>query len=198
MGSELIGVCIAADPVEKRGIFTALKPVAELLCKAHLRHLAPSYLANEESLAGTDSATLGAAVGLNDGAPRRSDDEFAGLVESATRTSEGGSDAPVDLVGAEIVCIVRPKTAGGISRVVIVNQASSRFVDDLLHESGGSRQESNTAKRTNTDKRSSGDTARESSRMAMQKPEIKAANGSDSGRQIETSFEPKRYRRNRE
>jgi len=35
-----------------------------------------------------------------------------------------------------VICIVRSRTPGKPSRVVIVNRASERFVADLLHESG--------------------------------------------------------------
>lgn len=198
LGSELVGVCIAADPGEKRGIYTALKPVAELLAKVSLGHLAQSYLPAEELAAASESTPSRAAAGPKQASLRRNDDDMAALMEAAMGGSGNGSAASPDLVGAEIVCIVRPKTPGGISRVVIVNQASSRFVDDLLHESGGSRQESTTAVRTKSEKQPSVESGRASSRLAMQKVSLSDTTSNESSRPIETSFEQPRYRRNRD
>lgn len=203
LGPELVGVCIAADPKEKRGIYTGLKPVFELLAKAKLGHLAPSAQAAEGTLAESDTPVLGNAVGLVDDSPRRNDrndDEIASLIEASTRASASqmSASASADYVGAEIVCIVRPKTPGAVSRVVIVNQASPRFVDDLLYESGGGRPDASTADRTQPSKRSASQAAAPASRRDMQKPVAIASNSADDDRPIETSFAQERYRRKRD
>jgi len=83
--------------------------------------------------------------------------------------SSGPAAAAQDYEGAEIICIVRPKTPGAVSRVVIVNQASQRFVGDLLHESQGPDERA-TARRKATPVE---------------------------GRTIETSLESQRYSRQR-
>jgi hypothetical protein len=175
LGNDLIGVCIAADPKEKRGIYSAIKPIASLLEKVGLGHLAPTPLAVEGALAATNntesgntaqpntgnptsggrdssasaslfsralggerSANIGhepKAVSTNDDISRLLANELAGVGGALAATP--GSDAAMssqDYEGAEVICIVRSKTPGMPSRVVIVNQASGRFVGDLLYE----------------------------------------------------------------
>jgi hypothetical protein len=174
-----------------------MKPVAELLSKARLGHLSPSSQPVEESIAAAD-ASLGAPMSMTDSRSRRNDDEFAGMVEAAAQLPPAGTANSGEYVGAEIVCIVRPKTPGAISRVVIVNQASSRFVDDLLHESGGSRRETASADRTNPEKRIASNKEQAAPRVAMQKPDVNETGDRSSRGPIETSFEPQRYRRSRD
>jgi hypothetical protein len=160
---ELVGVCIAADPKAPLGLYTGLQPINLLLEKAGLEHLvykpnrnAPIHLAQpgEEKPKSTPE-------------PRhlKSADEEINRILS--RELEGGGDpADVDFAGAEVVCIIRSKTPGKPSRIVIVNQASGRFVADLLHES------TSDPDRLTADK----------SRPQPSGP-------------IETSFEPQPYRR---
>ncbi len=207
LGSELVGVCIAADPRDKRGIYTGVKPVAQLLHKAQLGHLAPAIATVDDSLVEADdhseASSLGNALELTEESPRRADDEIARVLESATRGSGNSTAAVSDYVGAEIVCIVRPKTPGAMSRVVIVNQATTRFVDDLLHESsGGGRTDSaaaaqSTSGKTSKELRSTSHASSSGTRMAMQKPTISQLTSAQSDRTFETSFEPERYRRKR-
>lgn len=190
-GSQLIGVCIAADHEDKRGIYTGLKPVAQLLQKAKLNHLMPGGSIPDTDIAENEPSSsngLGNAISMNDDPPpRRMDDDLASVIEEVTGgSSSGGSDGAVgnaaDYVGAEIVCIVRPKTPGTISRVVIVNQATSRFVEDLLHESNGPRESQATAAKVRSTPAAKGDT-----RTASQ-----------TNRMTETSFESRRPQRSRQ
>ena len=143
LGSAQVGVCILADPNYKRGIYTGMKPVAQLLRKARLGHLAPSSSDRNESVADAipeqNDIKLGDPVGVKPGSPSISN-EMAELMTAEAILNSGltGSSSSSGLqnfAGAEIVCIVRPKGPGAASRVVIINQASPRFVDDLLHES---------------------------------------------------------------
>ncbi len=209
LDAELVGVCIAADPKDKRGIYTGMKPVAELLGKAKLGHLvsspsADTALAENDPVSGPGEAALGSAVAVNNDASRRSDDdEVAKIIEEATRGAGNPNSSSADYVGAEVVCIVRPKTPGAMSRVVIVNQASSRFVDDLLHESNGARRTDTsasvqkTAPKGSSAKRVTADIAMSESRMATQKPAVDKT-AKDADLPIETSFETQRYRRKRD
>jgi len=177
LGSDLIGVCIAADPKEKRGIYAGMKPIAQLLDKVGLGHLAPTPPASEGALAavdavGTKTAGLGEPALSDRGLATAADDigRFLGG-ELGAAALAGPPAAPQEYEGAEIICIVRPKTPGAPSRVVIVNQASPRFVGDLLHESQAPA-ERVTARRD-------------------------AVSPQANRRPIETSFEPQPYRRQR-
>ena len=179
LGSDLIGVCIAADPKEKRGIYAGMKPIAQLLDKVGLGHLAPLPPAAEAALAATNAAgTKTAELGeppLPDRSAATAADDISRFLggELGAAALAGPAGAPQDYEGAEIICIVRPKTPGAASRVVIVNQASHRFVGDLLHESQAPV-ERTTVQR---DPRSTSSAAT---------------------RPVETSFEPQPYRRQRD
>ena len=207
-GSELIGVCILADPKFKRGIYSGMKPVIQLLDKAKLGHLAGSSSPNDDLVAEEGSpgnnGSLGSPLGIDDGAPFDSDDSVARVLEASTRQPAGVQTASVagDYIGAEIVCIVRPKNKGAMSRVVIVNQASTRFVADLLHESGGSHRTdaAATVGHERTERSSGGQTSALPKKMAAIESPIRPATVSTNRRKddpIETAFEPKPYRRNR-
>ncbi|MBC8113585.1 MAG: trypsin-like peptidase domain-containing protein [Candidatus Saccharimonas sp.] len=209
LGSELIGVCIAADPREQRGIFAGMKPIAQLLDKVGMGHLAPLPPTTEGALAatnavGTKTADLRDPALPDRGAATAADDisRFLGG-ELGAAALAGPPGAPQDYEGAEIICIVRPKTPGAPSRVVIVNQASHRFVGDLLHESQAPAERATARSDTAlppADRRvqpfvgnvpSSSATAR----VANSNPRPAAPSGS---RPIETSFEPQPYRRQRD
>lgn len=199
LGSELVGICIAADPKEKRGIYTGLKPVMALLNKANLGYLAAPQPVTEEAVAEAETpsapAALGTAVAINDESPRQKDDDVMNLINAASQSGGTISAGSADYIGAEIVCIVRPKTPGAASRVVIVNQASSRFVDDLLHESGGGRPDPTPASRTLTKSKPEKPATNAGTSFAMQKPATSETKPDRSEAPIETSFEPQRYRR---
>lgn len=177
LGSEQIGVCIAADPKEQRGIYAGMKPIAQLLDKVGLGHLAPTPLAPEAALAaanavGTKTTDLREPA-LPDRGPATAADDLGRFLsgELGAAALSGQPAAPGEYEGAEIICIVRPKTPGAASRVVIVNQASHRFVGDLLHESQAPAERA-TARRD-------------------------AVSSQANRRPIETSFEPQPYRRQR-
>jgi thiol-disulfide isomerase/thioredoxin len=210
-GAEQIGVCIAADPQGKRGIYTGLKPIVKLLGKASLAHLVPSASAAEAAIADvrlqSTSGSLGGAAGLGVDPSISSSDDVARILEAAARAGDGSSSESTggsqDYLGAEVVCIVRPRKAGAMSRVVIVNQASSRFVDDLLHESnGGTRPDSTTAAVTPARKPgakpSMPKSTIQSARTDLQNAIVQAREARDASRPIETSLELQRYRRNRD
>ncbi len=226
LGSELIGVCIAADPKEKRGIYAAMKPIALLLEKVGLNHLAPLPLAMEGALAKTNSpavetsaesrtaATTAAPFGRGLATDRASAsvtaaDDITRFLASELGASGGGltepSVAPQDYEGAEIICIVRSKTPGVPSRVVIVNQASGRFVGDLLHESQA------PADRTVTRRAEWSDDPQVAPQQALAVQRVRRPSPLESrvaiatpvtametSRPVETSFEPQPYRRQRD
>ena len=219
-GNELIGVCIAADPKEKRGIYAAMKPIALLLEKVGLGHLAPLPLAVEGALAKTNTpaaaasaenrttAAVAAPFGRGLATDRASAtvtaaDDITRFLASELGVAGGGltepSAAPQDYEGAEIICIVRSKTPGVPSRVVIVNQASGRFVGDLLHESQA------TGDRTVT-RRAESSAGQEVAQQRVRRPSLFAnpidlatpVSAPEKHRPVETSFEPQPYRRLRD
>ncbi len=208
LGSDLIGVCIAADPKEQRGIYAGMKPIAQLLDKVGMGELAPLPAANKGALAATNAAeTKTADLGeptLPDRGPTAADDIgrfFSGELGAADYS--GPAADPQDYEGAEIICIVRPKTPGAPSRVVIVNQASHRFVGDLLHES-----QAPTGRVTARSDTAPPSVERRVPPFAGQIPSSSAtarvANSNSrptapaNSRPIETSFEPQPYRRQRD
>ncbi len=211
LGGEQVGVCILADPNYKRGIYTGMKPVAQLLKKAKLGHLAPSSSDRNEALvldAGQDQngTNLGNPVGVKQGS-RSISNEIAELKTAEAILSSGSTGLSAltgsqDFAGAEIVCIVRPKGPGATSRVVIINQASTRFVDDLMHESSGAARgyAATSSQHRQFEKLNELQTADESrqdafARSARQKP---TELGKRIGRPIETSFDANENRGARE
>jgi len=172
---ELIGVCVAADPTTPRGIYTGLQPINLLLDKAGLQHLLPRSPLQPTNTAIADN-TRTAEVPAGPFTRTETTMTEAELTRLLANGADGnGSDASnaQDFAGAEIVCIVRSRTPGKPVRVVIVNQASERFVADLLNESTG-----------------------DAGRMtADHGPAMRGEAGNVRSRPVETSFEPKPYRR---
>ena len=224
--SQLVGVCIAADPKDKRGIYTSMKPVEEILMKAKMGHLCSNAPTESAQVAERDTPPADAMpreLVFGDTPARGTKDPYASLIEEVSR---GSADValPSDYLGAEVVCIVRPKAPGAASRIVIVNQASARFVGDLLHESGSGQAESMTAASENPraaagGKRLTTDLVKNSSKQATKKPtsdkmprsaasmeissklaaaQFEAMTGELPMDAVETSFEAQRYRRKRD
>lgn len=169
---ELVGVCIAAHPKQAVGIYAGLLPIIELLEKSGLGHLSPRTPRSSPSapadhpFADTLPNEKPAAPDTGIGKFASTDDDISKLLERELNFGpEAGAD---EFSGAEVICIVRSRTPGKPSRVVIVNQASERFVADLLHESGGPGE----------------------SRLADRNSPLTESRGS-----IETSFETLPYRR---
>lgn len=210
LGREQVGICIFADANYKRGIYAGMKPVAQLLAKANLGHLVPSGMVKEEesALASTeaDEPSLGSAQEIEPEMPERFNAAAGELLAEAMRDSENpAASLPVasgDFVDAEIVCIIRPKKPGAASRVVIVNQASTRFVDDLLHESTGNSRPTAVAAsqkakpKATADQRKSVATASTKPRRSAQKSVGSTHSLSGNERPIETSFETRSSSRN--
>ena len=211
LGAEQVGVCILADPNYKRGIYTGMKPVAQLLRKAKLGHLAPSSSDRNEAVvdAGPDQngTPRGIPVGIKQGLPSISNEMAEVMTAEAILNSGTAGSSPLpgsqDFTGAEIVVIVRPKGPGASSRVVVINQASARFVDDLLHESSGSAKgyatTSNPYGQSKKSIENTNETRQNSfARTTMQKSVESGETGKPNRRPIETSFEADGSRNARE
>uniref|UniRef100_A0A7C2NVV6 Thioredoxin domain-containing protein n=1 Tax=Schlesneria paludicola TaxID=360056 RepID=A0A7C2NVV6_9PLAN len=145
-GEELIGVCIAADPREQRGLYCGLKPIYELIERAGFAQLLPvgrpevvptsppTAVAAAKEAEATPLAAVPAAVPPS---PQPVAPGFEPIsTEPASTTAVPSADALADALhqspDAEIICIVRPKNSSAPSRVVIVNQPSPKLLSYLL------------------------------------------------------------------
>lgn len=136
---ELVGVCIAADPEQPRGLYTSLQPICLLLEKAGYGHLTPRTRTTQTPIAMGEPQPLFQDPPASKGIPVASTEEEIGrlLMDQMNNLNDpAAAPAAGDYAGAEIVCIVRSKTPGTPSRVVIINQASDRLLSDLMHETG--------------------------------------------------------------
>lgn len=163
-GHTLIGICIAADPKEQRGLYCGLRPVYELLQKTGLSHLLPGQRQSPE-IVDTEKAGRAAVS-----PPVKSDDRpepqpVASLAaasqhlippasspfdatfptDSSTNAAPGEKRTNIRAVreeqrdwpdDAEVICIVRPKNSQAPSRVVIIHQATPKLLSYLQDASG--------------------------------------------------------------
>lgn len=161
---ELVGVCIAADPARKRGVYAGLKAIHDLLDQTGKSYLyrTPEPAAVAAAPAASPLPSSGEASSRPDeAAPVRSlfDDVLpAGNIPprdvpaigewrnapptaAASPTSAPRSSTPVALgpeaEDAEIVCIIRPRRQpDSASQVVIIHQASPKMLAYLRGELG--------------------------------------------------------------
>ncbi|MDB5347910.1 MAG: thioredoxin [Schlesneria sp.] len=181
---ELVGVCIAADPDHPRGLYTGLQPILQLVEKAGFPHLLP------RSTTQADNAPIATMDELKRATPETmipesafasTDDDAIGrmLAEQLNNLDRGGvsggasNQVPEEFAGAEVLCVVRSKVPGKPDRVIIVKQASDRFLGDLLQ---------------GTDPVSS-------QRMAVDRPSKRTTGNPGSRAPIETSAEFQQYQR---
>jgi S1-C subfamily serine protease len=160
---ELVGVCIAADPQRKRGVYAGLLAVHELLEEsghAALFRAPETAIADSGSafdfMSAGNAATEGEALPPRDSllgsltpagefpaAPPRTAEMDAGstslVADELSRAPARG--LPVELnnvaADAEVVCIIRSRDpARPDSQVVIIHQASTKLLSYLRGEMG--------------------------------------------------------------
>ena len=161
---RLIGVCIAADQRDQRGLYSGLQPIHDLLDEVKLSHLRPQGEPRPKagSLATREAAT--APTRIEDPAFDDADsaiEELAGPFASSNGRTEpeesldrpklaaamlgvpvtpamNDSDSVSEVdpkTESEVVCIIRPlNNPRGASRVVIINRASTKFLSQLSGE----------------------------------------------------------------
>lgn len=156
-GKELVGVCILADPKDRRGVYTGLAPIYELLETSGFGHLLP--VGRPAVVQGQEQA-FATVVGERQPGSRNTDatsfDRDSGrdvdlgavfgqaaeaFAETAPQGTAGLSDLQQVLGQApdsEVICIVRPKNSQIPSRVVIIHEASPKLVGYLLDSMGDS------------------------------------------------------------
>lgn len=157
---QLIGVCTAAAPHNREGLYAGLKTVQALLERCQMAHLYRSSAAespdvqlesddgDEEVLASNsdeaelsdDETTAAAYPARGEKTPVGNAQPHARLVSQKAADSDSGDEQAIrDAVElareAEIVCIIRPiNQPRAASRVVILNRASRQFVEYLSAE----------------------------------------------------------------
>jgi thiol-disulfide isomerase/thioredoxin len=132
---RLVGICIAAEEKERRGVYTAVKPLNRLLEKNRfnhlIQHLPEADVVVAAAAEGPAASNMRAAAGQ---ASAALDQVVAGIDSPGTEAAELASlleESP----DSEIICIVRPRNqANGTSRVVILNRPSAKFVSYLMDD----------------------------------------------------------------
>jgi thiol-disulfide isomerase/thioredoxin len=153
---ELIGICIAADPDRKRGVYAGLLAVHELLEAAGYaslfktpetpvaREAAPLVALQPAAAPPMDAARAAPALEID---ARDAAGEFPSQLpprhESPVASGQTLAGTPVqigaDAADAEIVCIIRPRNQPeSASQVVIIHQASPKLLSYLRGEMGTS------------------------------------------------------------
>ncbi|MCA9000257.1 MAG: trypsin-like peptidase domain-containing protein [Planctomycetaceae bacterium] len=130
---EVIGVCVAADRKGQRGLYTGLYAIHDLLDECQLAHLYRTPGSNSEQQAIADNERPEAAP-----FPIQTAD-LSSTVPAASPQSPSipsMSAEPVDLNtgSAEVVVIVRDRNAPNGQRIVILHQASPKFLNYLNGE----------------------------------------------------------------
>lgn len=139
-GNEVVGVCIAADREHERGVYTALKPIYALIHAAGYQHVLNSA-PTTENIAVVNTTPAPKSVPL----PTSPDPFGSSIAEAAESagvmptTVDPLQDALQQAPDAEVIVIVRPKMPGASSRVVVVNQASSKLMSYLMDDMQGTQ-----------------------------------------------------------
>ena len=160
---EVIGVCVAADPRDRRGLYAGLKALQKLLDRTNLTHL---YQPNHDRYAQSRASTIPVAqlIENNTLQPNLSQgtsetkwvvdhDQLAEMIAPEKQnqsqfSTDGALVNPASDSGtieipdylkqggeAEVICIIRPlDNPQAASRVVIINRASAKFVSSLQGE----------------------------------------------------------------
>jgi S1-C subfamily serine protease len=124
---EVVGVCVAADPRDQRGLYAGLKVIHNLLREQKLEKLIPELAASETPIIATANAEVATQAKANVAPPVE-----AAVAKGNEIVLPPGLTTPGE---AEVICIVRPlNQPKSASQVVIINRASTRFVSYLTQE----------------------------------------------------------------
>lgn len=140
--SEVVGVCIAADKEQKRGLYSGLLAVHSLLNENGLAHLFHSEAMPSSSIADTETPQ---APLVSSNVDSSANNDLTTGTPSSFPSSEPSvapplKADPIDLKtgGAEVVVIIRdPNNPQQQNRVVILHNASPKFVSYLNGELEG-------------------------------------------------------------
>jgi thiol-disulfide isomerase/thioredoxin len=134
---ELIGVCNAADPEDREGMYAALSTIHTLLDKANLSFV---YQGGEPGAASNETAS---AIGSHGQTPPpmpretpiepKSNERFP-VVQAGGPSSLAAASENAD--AAEVVCVVRDlKDPQAKSKVVVLDRVSPQFLAQIERES---------------------------------------------------------------
>ena len=152
--NEIVGVCIAADPKEKRGLYCGLNPVVELLEDCGLTHIIrrSSMTGENQILVETNASQPNdpAAAFLSSNS---TDQAFANTMATSNNAFANNSgNTPVSAPaidpqytnqmlqtlnnseGAKLTIIIEKPNAPGQTQVVIIPAATARLLADLTGE----------------------------------------------------------------
>ncbi len=137
---EIIGVCIAADEEQKRGLYSGLLAVHSILTKTQLAFLYEDPNVDDTPLAANGSGT--ASPLANEVKPEEHNSSIAENSTVPPMNSPVPKSVNLKTGTAEVVVIIRdPAHPERENRVVIIHQASSKFLSYLDGELDGSSQE---------------------------------------------------------
>lgn len=143
----VVGVCTAADPRDKKGLYCALKPIHTLLAA----HQPAAPVATGKALPEVDEPAM------PDLSELVSNDEEELIPAEVQAFRDGGNLADETAAGnealetaedAEIVCVIRPiGKPQAASKVVVIHRASREFVSQLTGEVNSQPQNNRTSLR---------------------------------------------------
>ncbi|WP_166822309.1 trypsin-like peptidase domain-containing protein [Thalassoroseus pseudoceratinae] len=120
---QVVGVCIRSNYRENRGLYAGLEAIHDLLRRCGYGHLFEDAATDDIRLASNTTPNHSGSAG-----------ETRNSLTQASQES-GIPDTLKDVGNAEVICIVRPlDQPEAESRVIIINQASPRFVSYLTDE----------------------------------------------------------------
>ena len=157
---DVLGVCVLADPKARRGLYAGLPAVHSLLTRAGFSHLRgaagqvakvmeePPFeaMVDEPEFEPGISATMSESVNDGDAPPPRTPLKLTSVPvvqnnQPALPASVSVLSSPAlqeqlsSLRGAEVICIVRDRNnPEGKSRIIVIHEASDRFIADLTGE----------------------------------------------------------------
>eukprot|EP00913_Durusdinium_trenchii_P023341 g21919.t1 len=150
---EVIGVCFAADPRDRRGLYAGLRPIHQLLTESRLKQVLTARRSATDRRSSGSAATIRAQ---DDSRLVIDEDRLRALQASARLNASASADAASNRGAAlgddsgrlktvadvfrksseaEVICVIRPlDDPQAASRVVIINRASKKFVQYLNNE----------------------------------------------------------------
>ena len=138
---EVVGVCIAADKEQQRGLYSGFLAVHSILDKAELAFLYKEPQADVAAIAATEPPQAPSWPPASEVMPTHHHSQPPASVAAVTPSHNTPVSKPVNLKTgtAEVVVIIRdPAHPEQENRVVIIHQASSKFLSYLDGELDGS------------------------------------------------------------
>ena len=146
--NEIIGICMAANEKDKRGLYCGLKPIHALLREAKLSHLVrspapPAQLASNQNRLQPLSRLE--TISFGQSAPEPAKQPFP-IAQNQIQNQNGVSEQELaemrailrSAKGAKLTILIEDPNSPHGTRVVIIPQASAKFLADLTGETSRS------------------------------------------------------------